>query len=191
MKPLINILILVLLFSCIDKKSKKENKAIDNQSIETIKEKNLSNNDSIIAIQGNDSINTLAILTKYNPEDHKKEYLDSNIVALIQAPKKHKEIPPDGTYIYDIAYAEWQGRSMGEKVTVVIKGNTIKIISEGNPSMTAKKGEVLDEGVLIKHNVTGDWLITNNPTDANLETYGGCVGAPMVIDFKNKKYWTC
>jgi len=80
---------------------------------------------------------------------------------------------------------------MNENVLVVIKGNTIKIISEGNPSLTAKKGEVLDEGLLIKHNKTGDWLITNNPSHANLDAYGDCVGIAMVIDFVNKVYKTC
>jgi len=180
MKPLINILILVLLFSC----SSKKDKTINKQKIETV---NKSSNDSIV--QRNDSINTpktLPIITKYDSQ----KILDS-VSDLEQISQKHKEIPPDGTYIYDIAYAEWQGKSMGEKVKVVIKGNSIKIISEGNPSMTAKKGEILDEGLLIKHNSTGEWLISNNPSDANLDAYGGCAGAPMIIDFVNKKYWTC
>ena len=43
MKPHINILILALLFSCSDKK----NVAIDNQRIETVKETNLSNKDTV------------------------------------------------------------------------------------------------------------------------------------------------
>jgi len=130
------------------------------------------------------------IVSSYNPDVEKKAF-DSILNKVKQQIKKHKEIPPDGNYIYDIAYAEWQGQSMGEKVLVIIKGNAIKIISEGNPSMTAKKGDLLDQGVLIKHNVTGDWLISSDPSDANLEAYGDCVGSPMVIDFKAKKYWTC
>ena len=33
------------------------------------------------------------------------------------------EIPTNGKYRFDIAFAEWQGNSIGEKVTVVIKTN--------------------------------------------------------------------
>ena len=168
MKLFTSILLFTLLFSCTEKKHKQEIKTIDNQNVETVKKTTSTHTDAT-------SIKETKVSVKQNS----------------QVKKKHTEIPPDGTYIYDIAYAEWQGKSMGEKVKVVIKGNTIKIISEGNPSMTAKKGEVLDEGTLIKHNKTGEWLISNNPSDANLEAYGGCVGAPMVVDFVNKKYITC
>ncbi len=104
---------------------------------------------------------------------------------------KHEEIPADGEYIYDISYAEYQEQTMSEKVRVVIKGNSIKILSEDNPSMTAEKGDILDEGILRKHNETGDWLISNNPSDVYLEAYGDCVGSPMVIDFIKKVYKTC
>ncbi|MCB0381679.1 MAG: hypothetical protein KDD24_10510, partial [Flavobacteriales bacterium] len=37
-------------------------------------------------------------------------------------------IPPDGTYRYDIAFAEWGGKTMNEKVTVEIKGDSVKVI---------------------------------------------------------------
>ena len=186
MKLLLTIIILTTLLSC----SSKKGKIIDKQKTETA---NRSSKGSV----KNDSVNTpviLPIITKYNPKE-REQYLDSietdSKQNIERAIKKHEGIPSDGTYIYDISYSEWQGRSMGEKVKVIIIGNTIKIISEGNPSMTAKKGEILDEGTLIKHNVTGDWLISSNPSDADLEAYGGCVGAPMVIDFVNKVYITC
>src|SRR5690606_30199046 len=54
---------------------------------------------------------------------------------------KSNEILPNGKYRFDIAFAEWEGKSMGEKVTVVINDNSIKIIYEGDGQLTqTKKG---------------------------------------------------
>ena len=36
-------------------------------------------------------------------------------------------ILPDGEYGFDVAFAEWDGKSMGEKVTVVIQGDSVKV----------------------------------------------------------------
>ncbi|WP_162052713.1 hypothetical protein [Pontibacter pamirensis] len=99
-------------------------------------------------------------------------------------------IPADGEYRFDVAFAEWEGKSMGEKVTVVIQGDSVKVIYAGDGKLTAKKGEVLDEGIILKHK-SGDWIIGRNREDVNLEEIGGCTGGPSMIDFKNKKYWMC
>jgi hypothetical protein len=100
------------------------------------------------------------------------------------------KIPLDGEYRYDIAFTEWDGKSMGEKVTVVIRGDSIKVIYEGDGTLTAEKGEVLDEGTVMKHK-SGDWIIARKKEDVNLDEIGGCTGGPAIIDFKNKKYWMC
>lgn len=101
------------------------------------------------------------------------------------------EIAPDGKYRFDIAFAEWQGKSMGEKVTVIINGHSIKVIYEGDGKLTlTKKGEILDQGEIIKHK-SGDWIISSNPSDKDLEEVGACTGGPAIIDFKNRKYWMC
>ena len=184
MKQLLTIIILTILLSCADKK--KEDKLIDNEKVETIEEKKLPNKGTKVEIQEKDTLK----MVETKIESTHKTTTDSTPKNSNNT-KKHKEIPPDGTYIYDIAYAEWQGRSLGEKVKVVIKGNTIMIIAIGRSSVGVNDGEIIDQGMLIKHNVTGDWLISNNPSDANLEAYGGCVEEPMVIDFVNKKYITC
>ena len=100
-------------------------------------------------------------------------------------------IPPNGTYRFDVAFAEWEGKSMGEKVTVVINGDSIRIIYEGDGSLTnAKKGDVFDQGKIMKHK-TGVWIIGKSKSDAQAEEIGGCSGGPTVIDFKARKYWMC
>ncbi|MDX2248964.1 MAG: hypothetical protein SF052_19405 [Bacteroidia bacterium] len=101
------------------------------------------------------------------------------------------EIPPDGKYRYDIAFAEWNGKSMGEKVTVMIKGDSIKVIYEGDGQLTlAEPREILDEGILRKHK-SGQWIITKSKNDTEIDEIGGCTSGPSIIDFENKKFWIC
>lgn len=100
------------------------------------------------------------------------------------------EIPPNGTYLFDVAFAEWRGESMGVKVTIIIKGDSIKVVYEGEGSLTAEIGEVIDEGIIMKHK-SGKWIIGKNKTDTEIDDIGGCTDGPAIIDFKNKKYWLC
>ena len=98
--------------------------------------------------------------------------------------------PKNGTYTYTIAFAEHQGKSLGVTCTVIIKGDSIKVIHNGNPNLSGEKGEIIDEGIIIKHK-SGKWIIGQSPEDKNAEEIGGCSDGPLVIDFKNKRLWTC
>lgn len=101
------------------------------------------------------------------------------------------EIPPNGRYRFEIAFDEWEGKSMGEKVTVVIDGHQVKVIYEGDGQLTLiKKGEIIDQGTIMKHK-SGVWIIGNAISDIALDEVGGCSDGPSIIDFKNKKYWMC
>ncbi len=107
----------------------------------------------------------------------------TNSIGIKQPAKAESsnEIPADGKYIFDVAYAEHQGASMGKEVTVIISGDAIKIVLEGIE---------IDNGTLLKHK-SGKWIIATNKTDSELEEVGGCTDGPSTIDFKNKKYWMC
>ncbi|MFT5725233.1 MAG: hypothetical protein ACI9JN_002357 [Bacteroidia bacterium] len=100
------------------------------------------------------------------------------------------EVFSNGTYSFDVAFAEWQGKSMGVKVTVIVSGDSIKVIYDGHGTLSAQIGEVLDEGLVMKHK-SGNWIIGTQPSDKDLDEIGGCTGGPAIIDFKNKKYWMC
>lgn len=100
------------------------------------------------------------------------------------------EIPPNGTYQFDVAFAEWQGKSMGVKLTIIINGDSAKVVYEGHGALTAELGEVIDEGIIMKHK-SGQWIIGTDPKDKELEEVGGCTGRPAIIDFKEEKYWMC
>jgi hypothetical protein len=99
--------------------------------------------------------------------------------------------PKDGTYTYAIAFAEWGGKSLGATCTVVIKGDSIKIIHNGKPNLTGEKGDIMDQGIIMKHKKTGKWIIGRSPKDVYAKEIGGCSDGPSIIDFKNKKWWSC
>lgn len=99
------------------------------------------------------------------------------------------QIPKSGTYQYDVAFAEWSGKSLGSTVTVVISGDSVKIINNG--SLAGKKGEIIEQGRIMKHKFTGLWIIATKPEDEFAKEVGGCSDGPRIIDFKNRKWWTC
>ena len=103
----------------------------------------------------------------------------------------HAQKPKDGTYTYSIAFAEWQGKSLGATCTVVIKGDSIKVIHNGKGNLTGNKGDIMDEGIIIKHTKTGKWIIGHSSKDKDAKEIGGCSDGPSIIDFKRKKYWSC
>jgi hypothetical protein len=99
--------------------------------------------------------------------------------------------PENGTYTYSIAFAEWDGKSLGATCTVVIKGDSIKVIHNGKVNLTGKKGDIIDEGIIMKHKKTGKWIIAHDKKDKDAEEIGGCSDGPSIIDFKRKRFWSC
>ncbi|MGQ0738242.1 MAG: hypothetical protein ACT4OJ_04205 [Bacteroidota bacterium] len=97
----------------------------------------------------------------------------------------------NGTYTYAIAFAELGGKSLGATCTVRIKGDSIQIIHNGKINLSGRKGEIMDEGIIMKHKRTGKWIIARSPKDIYAKEIGGCGEGPSIIDFKNKRWWTC
>lgn len=108
----------------------------------------------------------------------------SSLIARSQKPK-------DGTYTYKIAFAEWNGQSLGNTCTVIIKGNRIKVLHNGKGNLDGKKGDVITGGLIIKHKKTGKWIIGHTKSDADAKEVGGCSGGPSEIDFNHKIFWLC
>lgn len=96
--------------------------------------------------------------------------------------------PKDGTYIYEVAFAEWEGKSLDAKVEVVIDGDSI--IVKNYQGLSGKRGDVLDSGIISQHK-SGEWIIAHSDADKNFEEIGGCSNGPVMIDFKNGKIWLC
>jgi hypothetical protein len=99
------------------------------------------------------------------------------------------QLPKNGTYIYDVAFAEWQGRSLGATVIVEIKDSIIVV--KCNKELSCEKGEIIDSGIIMWHKETEQWIIGHSPEDKYAKEVGGCTDGPYVIDFKKKKFWLC
>ena len=50
---------------------------------------------------------------------------------------------------------------------------------------------VIDEGTLMWHAASEQWIVGREPADRSLPDAGGCSGGPEVIDLRNRVYWTC
>jgi hypothetical protein len=98
--------------------------------------------------------------------------------------------PKDGTYTYSIAFAEWGGKSNGTSCTVIIKGDSINVIHNGTGHLTGTKGEIIDQGTIMKHK-SGKWIIAHDKKDKDAAEIGGCSEGPTEIDFKRKRVWLC
>lgn len=95
---------------------------------------------------------------------------------------------PDGTYSFDIAFAEWDGKSLGSTCTIIIKGDSVTVVNDG--TLSGIKGEVIDSGILVKHK-SGKWIISNSEEDKLADEIGGCSEGPLEIDIENRKLWLC
>ena len=111
------------------------------------------------------------------------------IFSFINISKAQK--PSDGIYTYSISFAEWHGKSLGATCTVIIRGDSIKIIHNGNKNLSGKKGDIIEEGIIMKHIKTGKWIIAHNKDDQYAKETGECAGGPSKIDFKRKIFRTC
>ena len=98
--------------------------------------------------------------------------------------------PADGIYTYNIVFAEWNNRPTNATCTVVIKGDSIKVIHNGSGRLSGQKGEIIDSGIIIKHK-NGKWIIGHDVKDKNAQHIGDCTGGPLVINFKKKILQLC
>jgi hypothetical protein len=110
-------------------------------------------------------------------------FLMSGVTGLAQK-------PPDGTYTYRVAFTEWGGKSLGATCTIRIKGDSIWVIHNGKKNVSGRKNEIIDKGIILKHN-SGKWIIGISVEDKEAKDIGGCTDGPRIIDFKNKKIWFC
>lgn len=99
--------------------------------------------------------------------------------------------PKNGIYKYTVAFAEWNGESLGSTCTVIIKGDSIRVIHNGKGTLSGNKGDIIDQGILVKHTKTGNWIIAHSIEDKDAAEVGGCSEGPSVIDFRRKKFWRC
>lgn len=84
----------------------------------------------------------------------------------------------EGTYKYKLISVEYGWKKMAD-VKVVILKNTIKVIYYGKGNLSAKKGEIIFEGLLLKHK-SGRWILASKKEDINAKDIGGCTEIPII-----------
>lgn len=92
---------------------------------------------------------------------------------------------------YKIASAEWQGQSLGATCEVLIKGDSVYVFDDGSISGKKSKGGLIDKGIIRRHILTGNTIITHDRADVHAEEIGGCSDGPIIIDLKKKIVWLC
>jgi hypothetical protein len=103
------------------------------------------------------------------------------------------EIPKNGTYTYEITFAEWEGKTMGDEIIVVLHDGHITLKLSENCNVVwigLEPGDIIEEGLLRQHK-SGVWIISNDEKDIYLEEIGGCSGGPTLVNFEKKTIEIC
>jgi hypothetical protein len=100
------------------------------------------------------------------------------------------QTPKNGTYTFSIVWEEFGGKDLGNSCTVIINKDSITVVHNGKPSLTGNKGDVLVQGIILKHK-SGKWIIGRSKKDRYASDIGGCSDGPIVIDFKRKIVYLC
>ena len=90
---------------------------------------------------------------------------------------------------YIITFAEWQDKSTNVTCIVIRQDSLFTIINDG--SLTGKKNEVIESGILRIHKKTGKTILTKELEDIHAPEIGGCSDGPIVVDLKNKIIELC
>lgn len=116
--------------------------------------------------------------------------LGNDILLPWPTPPAADEIPPSGTYTYDIAFAEWNGHTLDYKALVYIQGDSVEVyLLHGKLTGVPPRGGLA--GGRLRKRRSGVWIISSDPADVNAEEVGGCTDGPPVIDLKKKVFWMC
>lgn len=98
--------------------------------------------------------------------------------------------PPlvSGTYIFSHRDAEFPD-APGFLVIVKILGDKFSV-ENPTPYGPIPAG-IIDEGTLMWHEASHQWILGNSELDRYAEEVGGCSDGPSTIDFENRILWTC
>ena len=118
-------------------------------------------------------------------------FLFTNLLTGISSANQEMPLPiKDGEYVFEHKFAEAEQHKIKSiKLNVTIKGRHIIVINNDRFDVFPKG--VLEEGTLMWHSSSGQWIIGNNPSDKDEIDVGGCSDGPTVIDLEKQIYWTC
>ena len=98
-----------------------------------------------------------------------------------------KQNIPQGTFIYELYFAEFGGRMKNAECKVEINGNKIIVEQTENTNLTG--GNEIFSGLILKHK-SGKWILAEDENDVNADEIGGCTEIP-IIEFDKKLIEWC
>ena len=108
-------------------------------------------------------------------------------VAIAATPVAPKPLP-DGDYTFAHRFAEHPGMPSIKMHVRIRKGRVV--VTNEQASDVFEKG-VVDEGLLLWHPASKQWIIGDTEADKRAPEVGGCSDGPEVIDLAKRIYWTC
>lgn len=72
---------------------------------------------------------------------------------------------------------------------VTLKEDSVTIVNDG--SMEGQIGDLIDSGIIKRHQKTSKVIITHNDKDISAEGVGSCGSELVVIDILNRIIWLC
>jgi hypothetical protein len=129
-----------------------------------------------IVITSND-----ASLVNYDLPKDSLEMFGNFYSAEIPQTKSEQKIP-QGNFIYELYFAEFDGRMNNAECKVEIIGNKIIVEQTENTNLTG--GNQIFNGLILKHK-SGKWILADDEEDANADEIGGCAEIPT-IDFETR-----
>ncbi len=93
-----------------------------------------------------------------------------------------------GVYRFQQRFAE-QPSMQGMELKATIDGHRIELVNDGVAGVFPQG--VVEQGLLLWHARSRQWIIGSSPTDADAGDVGGCSGGPPVVDLAARIYWTC
>jgi hypothetical protein len=147
-------------------KNSNEKTRLENEISQIIE---LSKNENNSQNQINDSLKSIiSVLSK-----EREKFLRSNEI-------------PQGSFIYELYFAEFGGRMENTECNVIIKGNEITIEQTAKTNLTGDK-EIF-KGLVLKHK-SGKWILADDAKDVSAEEIGGCTDIPIITFDKKLIEW--
>lgn len=112
-----------------------------------------------------------------------------NIPPLPPPPPQEKSVQkiPQGTFIYELYFAEFNGRMANSKCKVIIDENKITVEQTENTNLTG--GKEIFKGMILRHK-SGKWILADDENDVDADEIGGCTDIP-IIEFDKKLIEWC
>ena len=192
------LLIIICLTSCdchqvvegivLDDKTKKpiENVLIFNKSKKWSKTKTDSlGKFKLSNVSGGFRCPPMSIVIEHDDYELKETKIEAGGYSKIDLTKRPNI--PQGTFIYELYFAEFGGRMPNSECKVIIKGN--KIIVEQTEKTNLTGGKEIFHGLILKHK-SGKWILADDENDVNADEIGGCTEIP-IIEFDKKLIEWC